>query len=128
MRLENLLRWCVDHWESWGVTAIIASLAGGGAWLLARRKEWKEARRAKAERAIDDRVIRALQNPDLWAGPRPFTGAGDRGVRSTELAEALSLDQEVVIGSLDRLEARGRVRNAGGTLGNPAPYWHILHR
>src|SRR2546425_5786522 len=127
-RFGNLLRWCIDHWKSWGIPTMVGSVVATGTWLLARRKEWNEARRAKAERAVDAQVIRTLQNRDLWDSRRGMTGAGDPLVRSAELAEALSLDCDTVIDSLERLEARGRVRNAGGTLDNPAPYWHILHR
>jgi len=127
-RFGNLLRWCIDHWRSWGITAIVGSAVTACTWFLARRKEWKEARRAKAESALDSKVIRALQNRDLWGPPRGWTGAGDPLVRSAEMAEALSLDCDAVIDSLERLEARGRVRNAGGTLNNPATCWHILHR
>jgi len=125
---ESLFRWCIDHWKSWGIPTIFGSIAAAGTWVLARRREWKEARRAKADSAIDSQVFRALQNRDLWGAQRPTTGAGDRLVRSAEIAEALSLDWDVVADSLERLEAKGRVRNAGGTLDNPAPYWFALHR
>ena len=127
-RFENLLRWCIDHWRTWGIPAIVGSAATAGTWLLARRKEWNEARRAKADRAVDSQIIGALQNRDLWGPPRPMTGAGDPLVRSAEIASVLSLDCDAVTDGLERLEARGRVRNAGGTLDNPASYWHILHR
>ena len=110
------------------MTTVVASTAATGAWVLARRTEWNEARRVKANSAVDSQVFRALQNRDLWGASRPTTGAGDRLVRSAEIAEALSLDCDVVAESLERLEAKGRVRNAGGTLDNPAPYWFALHR
>jgi hypothetical protein len=127
-RFGNLLRWYIDHWKSWSIPTIVGSAATAGTWFLARRKEWKEARRAKADSAVDSQVIRTLQNRDLWGPPRGMTGAGDCLVRSAEIAEALSLDCDAVTDTLERLEAQGRVRNAGGTLDNPAPYWHILHR
>jgi hypothetical protein len=125
-RCGNLLSWCVDHWKS--ITAIAGSTFTAGTALLAWRNKCKEARRAKADIEVDSRVIEALQNRDLWGRPRPFTGAGDRGVRSGEIAEALSLDTDIVIESLERLEVQGRVRCGDGTLGDPAPYWFILHR
>lgn len=125
---EHFLRWCIDHWKAWGIPAIVTSVVGAGTWLLARRKEWNETRRANAERDLDSQVLQALQNRGLWDTRRGMTGAGDPLVRSAELAQALSLDCETISDSLERLEARGRVRNAGGTLDNPAPYWHILHR
>ena len=126
---ENLLRWCIDHWKSWGISAIVGSAAAAATWILARRKEWKEARQVRADAAIDSKVLETLDNRDLWcSSARGMTGAGDLLVRSAEIAEFLSLDRDTVIHSLERLEARGRVRNAGGTQDNPGPYWHILHR
>jgi hypothetical protein len=125
---ESLFRWCIDHWTSWGIPTVVASTAAAGTWVLARRTEWKEARRVKADSAVDSQVFRALQNRDLWSAPRPTTGAGVCLVRSEEIAEALSLDCDVVADSLERLEAKGRVQNKGGTLDNPAPYWFVLHR
>ena len=127
-RIEHLLRWCIDHWRNWGITTLIASAAAAVTWILARRREWKEAHQVKAEKSVDSRVIRALEDRGLWDGIRPMTGAGDPAVRSAELAEKLSLDYDVVIESLERLETNGRVRNAGGTLDDPAPYWHVLRR
>lgn len=125
---ENFFRWGVERWQSWGIPTVVAGIAASVTWFLARRTEWKEARRAKADSAVDFQVFRALQNRDLWGASRPMTGAGDRLVRSVELAEALSLDCDVVADSLERLEAKGRVKNEGGTLDNPAPYWFALHR
>ena len=125
-RLEHLLRWCIEHWKNWGVTTLIASAAVAGTWILARRRESTQARKVKAQKTVDSRVIRALEDRGLWTGIRGITGGGDPLVRSRELAEKLSLDCEVVMESLDGLETRGRVRNAGGTLDDPAPYWHVL--
>ena len=126
--IEHLVRWCIEHWKSWGVTTLIASPVGAATWILARQKEWKEARKTKAENSVDLRVIRALENRGLWGGVRGMTGGGDPAVRSAELAEKLSLNHDVVVESLERLETKGRVRNAGGSLDDPSPYWHILRR
>lgn len=128
--LVSVLRWFLDHWKNWGIptVAFVGSVVGAATWLRARWKEREEARRAKAESAVDSRVIQALQNRNLWSSHRGFTGAGDLLVRSAELAEALELDCDAVTDSLKRLEAQGRVRNAGGTMNNPAPNWQILHR
>lgn len=109
------------HWKTIGAGGVVTTIMG--LWA-----KWRGWRKDKAASKVDAQIIRALQDHELWSGPRPFTGSGDLGVRSAEIAQALSLDIEVVIASLDRLEARGRVRNAGGTLNNPAPYWHIIHR
>lgn len=127
-RFDDVLRWCIDHWKAWGIPTIVTSVVGAGRWLLARRKDWNERRRAGTEREIDFKVLQALQNRALWDSRRGMTGAGDPLVRSAELAQSLSLDCDAVCDSLERLEARGRVRNAGGTLDNPAPCRHVLHR
>lgn len=125
--IQNLLHWFFDHWGS--ITAVVGSVAAMVTWFLARRKEWKEKRRAKTDATVDSQVIHALQDRAKWGGSsRGMTGAGDPLVRSAEIAEAFSLDCDAVSDSLERLEARGRVRNAGGTSDNPAPYWHIVHR
>ena len=54
---------------------LVSSIVGAGTWLYARRKQWNESRRIKAERNVDLRVLESLQNSDLW-GPRPMTGSG----------------------------------------------------
>ncbi len=77
---------------------------------------------------IDRRVLEALGNRALWNGARPMTGAGEPAVRSSEIAQLLSLDTETIADSLERLESRGRAKNASGTLDNPAPYWFIIRR
>ena len=76
--------------------------------------------------ADDPNIFRALQNRELWPQPRAFTGAGECLVRTTEIAQVLSLDYAEVIESLERLEAQGRVRHTPGTMDNPDPQWHIL--
>jgi hypothetical protein len=124
----HVLRWCIDHWKSWGVPTVVASAAAAILWLLARRKEWRNWRQSKNTDEVDSKVIQTLQNIDLWRStPRPFAGA-DLLVRPSELAEALSLDRSDVVDSLERLERRGQARNAGGTGDNLEPYWHIVRR
>ena len=127
--LKDLLRWCIEHWKNWGITTIIATAAAAGAWLLARRREWKEARRAKAERTRGFPGSSSLGRPKSLRGTRGMTGGGDPLVRSRELAETLCLDYEkVAVDSLKGLEARGWLRDAGGTLEDPTPSWHVLRR
>lgn len=77
---------------------------------------------------IDRRVLETLGDRTLWTGARPMTGAGEPAVRSSEIAQLLSLDTEIIADSLGRLESKGRAKNAGGTLDNPAPYWFIIRR
>lgn len=83
-------------------------------------------KREQSASNVEQQVLETLANGP-WR-PGPFTGAGDRLVRVTEIAEALSLENEVVADALERLETKGRVMNHGGTLDNPAPYWSIVRR
>lgn len=126
--MNSLLHSIAENWKSLGITSAVAATASTITWMLARRREWVAARKDKAERKIDALVHQSLQNREFWKGPRPITGSGDFAVRTTELAEALKLENDTVADSLERLEWQGKVRNSGGTLDNPSPYWHILHR
>lgn len=129
--LENgrhFFQWVVKESNSWGITAFVASAASTATWIVARRREWKEARRVKFERKIDSKVLEALGNPSQSTQPRPMTGTGIPLVRAAEIAEQLSLNLEAVGDSLERLEARSRVVRSGGTFDNPAPYWQITLR
>jgi hypothetical protein len=130
--LEKLFGWCVDHWKtitavSVSIVAIVSTAVAGGTRLHSWLRGWQEAQRGKKNKELDSKVFQALQDPDLPRSSRGMTGAGDPLTRSADIAEALSLDQEDIVDSLGRLEARGRVRNAGGTSDNPSPCWHILH-
>jgi hypothetical protein len=126
--LENFLRWFLGPTE-WLIKAVIVgAITFGVAWLLARQKERKKEKRATDDRAVDSQIVRSLESWDLWRGPRGTTGGGDPLVRSAEIADALSLNRDAVEDSLQRLEATRRVRNSGGTLDNPAPFWHVLRR
>jgi len=82
----------------------------------------------KSDDVVDAQIIEALEDTARWQGSRPVTGGGMFLVRSAELAYALSLDEKTVGDSLGRLEEKGWVRKSGGSLENPAPYWHILPR
>ncbi len=125
--LTAFVQWFGEHWK--GLLTAAGGVAGRAQGCKKLIKEWKEARQTKLNRYNDARVFESLSNRDLWIKTgRPMTGGGDPLVRSIEIAEALSLKHDVVTDSLERLEARGKVRNAGGTLDNPAPYWHVLHR
>ena len=84
--------------------------------------------RSRRSKRVDAKVFEALGNQALWTTPRPMTGGGERAVRAGEIADVVSLPPEVVADSLERLEAAGRVRQHGGTLGNRAPYWTVVRR
>ena len=122
MRPENLriiLDWCFNHW------AVVTSVLAGVAALFRICFAWLKKRR---ETKLDRRVHEALQNPHLERSSKGFTGAGDPLTRSEEIAESLSVSQDKVVDSLERLEMMGKARNAGGTLDNPSPCWHVLHQ
>lgn len=117
----------------WIVPGSIGAVIGSGAteafrWMYPSRKEWTAARQAKTTKEIDRRVIEALENRTLWKGPRPITGSGDVAVRADELAGVLSLSEEDVADSLDRLESQDRVENAGGEMSDPRSRWFSTRR
>jgi hypothetical protein len=137
--------WIVQHWKLWGISSIVVAALGAVKRIYDIRKARADAlaaetarkreqialqeiqRNSQPESRVDARVIEALANGDSW-GKGPITGAGDRLLRVTEIAQALSLTKDIVVDSLERLEAERKVKQHGGTLDNPAPYWSILRR
>jgi hypothetical protein len=87
-------------------------------WFYPSQKEWKAAR---AERAI------AKIDAEVWKQIRP-TGSYAISQDSKMIADALSLDQDAVADSLERLEGQGKVWRHGGTLDHPSPYWSPVLR
>ena len=81
--------------------------------------------RSRRSGQIDAKVLETVANRSLWTTPRPFTGGGELAVRAGEIAEVLSLSPDVVADSFERMETEGKVRQQGGTLSNPAPYWTV---
>ena len=49
-------------------------------------------------------------------------------MKTAEMAKYLKLERDAVVESLERLEMRGRVKRAAGSLNDPAPWWFILPR
>jgi len=138
--------WIVQHWKLWGIPSIAVAVAGAMKRVYDIRKARADALAAETARkreqitlqeiqrnsqqehsTVDARIIEALANGASW-GKGPMTGAGDRLLRVTEIAQALSLTKDVVVDSLERLEAERKVKQHGGTLDNLAPYWSILRR
>lgn len=138
--------WNVQHWKLWGIPSIAVAVAGALKWIYDIRKARADALAAETVRKreqialqeiqrnsqqehsiVDARIIEALANEASW-GKSPMTGAGDRLLRVNEIAQALSLREDVVADSLERLEAERKAKRHGGTLDNPAPYWSILRR
>ena len=126
--VRDFLQSVVDHWKRWGLTGLITAAASAITWAVARRKDWAEAKSEKLNKDIDARVMAALEDRNLWTGPRPMTGVGDLAVRADELAQALALEYEDVVHSLERLVVRERIANAGGQLSDPTPRWHSTRR
>jgi len=117
--MTKLWQWIVPG----GIGAVVGSAATEMfRWFYPSHKDWRAVRQAKAEKAIDKLVMQALEDRSLWKGPRPMTGGGDYAVRAEELAEVLTITEEDSADCLERLENRGRVRNAGGG------QWHSTRR
>jgi hypothetical protein len=116
--MANLWHWIAFHWQGWGINGMVAAIASALTWVLARRKEWKDSRKSKAQQRIDTAV---------WERIRPVSNYAI-SQDSQMIAEALSLDQDAVGDSLARLEAQGKVRRHEGTLDHPAPYWTAILR
>ena len=128
--MRDIWHWVDEHWKSWGIYAVILGVSNSLTWLLARRKdwnEWKALRQAKADKKIDARVFGALEDSTLWQQNR-IAVSGYPLVWPQEIAEHLSLDKDVVYDSLERLQARGKVRKTDGNMENPAPRWHVIRR
>lgn len=116
--MTSPLQWIVVHWNGWGVNGVVAAIASATTWILARRKEWKESRREKANRKIDAAV---------YAQIRPI-GNYAFLFDSEMIARALSMDRDAVADSLERLEIQGKVSRQDGTLEHPAPLWSAIIR
>jgi hypothetical protein len=125
--MEDIGHWLVDHWTAWSIPTVVAGAIATGSWILARSKEWKASRQDKAEKKIDARVFEALENNALWPQNRPLV-VGYLVVWAQEIADHLSLDKDVVYDSLERLQARGKVRKTDGNMQDPAPRWHVIRR
>lgn len=137
--------WVIEHWRTWGISALFAAFVGylkifydlrkarsdALASEIARQKAQRALAAEKiatANKAIDDKIYDALGRGTAMWGQGVITGGGDRGVRSAEIADRLSIDVNAVVESLERLEAKRRVSNQGGTMDNPAPYWVICRK
>ncbi len=111
-------QWIIVHWNGWGVNGVVAAIASGTTWILARRKEWKDSRRAKANAKIDTAVFAQIRPIGNYA---PLFD-------SEMIATALSIDRDAVADSLERLEIQGKVSRQAGTLEHPAPLWSAIIR
>jgi hypothetical protein len=117
--MGSVWHWVVTQWS----TAVISSLFGFGAgligaafrWRWPSYKELREERQAKRDKETDMRVLAYLD------------GIGSSIAVAGQIAEAAGLGIETVNGSLDRLEGRGRVVNAGRTMDTDTG-WFSLHR
>ena len=116
-------------WALSGVAWLFGTFVGAAfKWRYGSYKEWSAELKEKREQAVDSRVIQAMKNFDLWKGTRPLVGGGGIPVKTAEMAKYLKLERDAVVESLERLEMRGRVKRAAGSLNDPAPWWFILPR
>jgi hypothetical protein len=72
-RMEDISRWIVDHWKSWGIYAVILGFSNFVTWILARRKDWNEwraSRQAKADKKIDAQVLQAIGKSYFMGEPK----------------------------------------------------------
>lgn len=134
------MTWIIQQWKL--ISSIAVVVGGVVIWTYKARKARADALAAESLRrreeavalqvssavSVDKEVLQALANTDLWKGPRPMTGGGVPAVRAAEIATHLRLQVDLVADSLERLENDGKVREHGGTLDNPAPYWTIVRR
>jgi len=110
--------WIILHWNGWGVNGVVAGLASATTWILARRKEWRDSRREKANAKIDATVFAQIRPVGNYA----FS------MDSEMIASALSMDRDAIADSLERLEFQGKVTRQAGTLDHPAPFWRAVVR
>lgn len=97
-----------------GVGAVIGSVATGTfLWFYPSRKEWRAERQAKTEKSNDAKIIQVL-------------GAGGN-FAAGQLVETCRLKQNEVDESLDRLEAKGRIKRIGPT-STTVTSWFLLPR
>jgi hypothetical protein len=122
--MESLWHWTIIHWKEWGINGIVAGAASTITWILARRKEWKEQRRLKAEQRIEERVLDAMKGDTS----RIFPIRRDKWFQASDLAKALDLAVDVVFDGLERLERKRRVRRGGTMIPGYPPSWALNPR
>jgi hypothetical protein len=118
--MSGLLSLIVHYWKLLvGLSVSVSSACAAWAWLFKKFKSQREKLR-------DSKVLEALGGQ--WTGNRPFTGAGETGVRAAEIAERVSLGRDEVADSLERLAVQRKARKGEGTLSDSAPYWYPVRR
>jgi hypothetical protein len=116
----------IAHWVNWVIpfaTWIFGTVMGATfRWFYPSRKEWEEQRRCKAEDSADSTILNAIRDEKLWGAPVP----GQRRFQAAQIAGVLTLDVEAVRESLERLEARGKVRRGGTNVPSLPPFWMVV--
>lgn len=82
-------------------------------WFYPNRKEWRAERQAKAEKSNDTKIISAMSNGWSWT--------------AEQLAATCHIKLDVVDESIDRLEAKGRIKKIPATL-SPVTSWFLVPR
>jgi hypothetical protein len=116
----------VAHWVNWVipvVTWIFGTVMGATfRWFYPNRKEWEDQRRRKVEEATDSRILNAIRDEKLWGTSVP----GQRRFQAVQVASVLSLNVDAVRESLERLEAKAKVRRGGTNLPSLPPFWMVV--
>jgi hypothetical protein len=119
--MEPIWHAIVSHWSVWTISGAFGFVGGLIAsafrWRWPSWKEWTAERKTKRDKDIDLMIMVHLDSL------KPNTGSV-----TERIAEALSLDRDVVIESLDRLETKERIRNGGRTVDGSHTVWYSLHR
>jgi hypothetical protein len=79
------------------------------------------------EHSLDGKILQFLDT-GITSEDVPFSGAGLRFFRASQIASAISAPQDVVSHRLERLQSCGRVQRSEGTLDNAAPRWSLARR
>ena len=88
--MSNTWNWIFLHWENWAVSGAFGFMGGvlGGTfkWFYPSRKEWKEERKAKADKKLESEILALLSDHQIW--------------KSANIAGRLSRDHESVVEAL----------------------------
>lgn len=122
----NLRQWILEHVRLTAVVGLATAITA----LYVIRKAGVDAfsfLRSIRHSHVEKKLLTVLSDSDRWQS-NPSTGAGERLVRAGQLAQALSLREETVADSLERLEHKSKVKRHDGTLDNSSPYWSVIRR
>jgi len=82
-------------------------------WFFPSHKEWKAERQAKSEKSNEAKIIRVLSDGRSWSAEK--------------LAETCHIKLDEVYESIDRLEAKGRIKRIPATLSTVTSWFLLPH-